>query len=148
MADYEKKEKFEGTWRGANVSFNRTFRGKRLTDAECEALCRDEDVTIRGLVGKTGNTYGVIGHLDHMEYNGYQYVGVRQVDWAPRDPNEKRGIPAKLCGHEFTPEEKAALQAGNILHAEGLVSAKTGKTFAADLRYDEAQDKIIFDFGK
>ena len=32
------KEQYRGVWQGQSVSFDRLFRGHRLTDAECEAL--------------------------------------------------------------------------------------------------------------
>lgn len=143
MAEFEKKEKYEGTWRGANVAFNRVQFGKRLTDAECAALCRDEDVEILGLRSKAGKEYGIVGHLAHLSYNGHDYIGVERIGWAN---SGKRGVPAKLCGHEFTKDEVAALEAGKVLHVDGLVS-KAGKTFSADLSYDGAADKVNFSFG-
>lgn len=147
MAEFERKEKYEGVWNGTNVSFNRVQFGKRLTDDECEALCRGEDVTITGLKSKTGSTYGIIGRLAHKTYNGRAYIGVDRVGWADRDPSQKRGVPSKLCGHEFTEAERAALEAGTVVHVDGMVG-KSGKTFSADLKYDPATDKIDFGFGK
>jgi len=146
MAEFEKKEKYEGIWQGVNIAFNRVQFGRRLTDAECEALCRDEDVELRGLVAKSGSTYGIMGHLARKEYNGHPYIGVDRVGWLERDPSEKRGVPAKLCGHVFTAEEKAALESGQKVHVDGMVG-KFGKPFSADLTYDRNTDKIDFGFG-
>lgn len=147
MADFERVERYEGTWNGRKVSFKRVQRGRRLTDAECEALCRGEEVELPGLVGKSGKVYGIVARLADLEYEGRPYVGLEQLRFMDRDPSAKRGVPASLCGHTFTAAEKAALESGQAVHVDGMTSKK-GSTFSADLTYDAAADKINFGFGR
>lgn len=144
MADFVEKEKYEGTWNGKQVRFTRSFRGKRLTDEQCEALLAGRQIEIPGLKSKAGNEYGVIGQLAELEYNGHPYVGVEQVDFM----KSHRGVPRMFCGKELTEDERTMLEAGKPVRVEGLISKRTGKTFAATLTYNADEDKIDMDFDK
>ena len=142
MADFVQKEKYEGVWNGRDVRFNRVWRGHRLTDKECEALCNGDTIDIDGLKSqKTGNSYGVRARLADLEYDGHPYVGLEQVGFM------KRGVPQEFLGHKFTEDERIMLEAGKDVKVDGLNSKKNpGKTFSAKLRYDEAEDRIVMDF--
>lgn len=140
MANYEKKEKYEGIWNGKAVSFNREYCGKRLTNEECEALLRGETIEINGLISKkTHNKYGVKAKLDNLEYNGHKYVGINRVGFAPK------GIPEKYCEHTFTDDERNLLEVGEKVYIENFVSKK-GSTFSCNVTYDRETDKLIFHF--
>ena len=141
---FAEKEYFEGTWQGRQVKFNRTFRGKRLTDDECRRLCSGEIIEIDGLVAKNGNKYGVTGQLADLEYNGHPYVGVNQIGFIER-------IPAVWCNHTFTPDEIAALEAGVPVELTDAVSKRTGKTFSCSVTWKKTDDgkmALVPDFGK
>lgn len=134
MAD---KEKYEGTWNGRNVKFNRVYCGHRFTDDECKKLCNGEEIEVQGLVSaKTGNTYGVVGRLSEQEYNGNKFIGFERLGFA-----DKKGCPNSWCGHTFTQDEKTKLENGEEIFVEGLKS-KAGKIFSANLSYDSKENKI------
>lgn len=78
---YPQKEKYSGTFKGKQVSFNRTWGGHRFTDDECEALLRGEEITITGLQSKSGSTYGVKGKLKKQSYNGNPFYGFDKTDF-------------------------------------------------------------------
>ena len=105
-----------------------------FTDEECKALLAGETVEVRGLKAKSGGTYGVHGKLAEMEYNGHKYVGYKQEGFL-----KKEGVPDQWCGHEFTADEKAALEAGAVVHIDGAVSKK-GNVFACDVKYGKKED--------
>lgn len=137
MADstYAQKEYYEGTWKGKDVRFNRTFRGKRLDDATCDDLLAGKTVEITGLKARSGSEYGVKAKLNNLEYNGRKYVGVEQVGFL-----DKKGVPASWCGHTFTEDEKCLLEMGKELAIDDAVSKRTGKTFSCKLVYGERDD--------
>lgn len=135
------KEKYEGTFNGKKVSFNRDFRGHRFTDEECEALCEGKEIEVLGLVAKSGNTYGVKGRLnDNLEFNGHTYTGFEQLGFV--NSNNNGGVPSSWCGHKFTDEEKNNLESGCEIYVENLKS-KAGKIFSANLKYDKEEKKIV-----
>lgn len=123
-----------GTWNGREIRFKKNFRGHVFTDEECKALLAGESVEVRGLKAKSGGTYGVHGKLAEMEYNGHKYVGYKQEGFL-----KKEGVPDQWCGHEFTTDEKAALEAGTVVHIDGAVSKK-GNVFACDVKYGKKED--------
>lgn len=135
------KEKYEGTWNGKQVKFNREYAGHRFTDEECEALCRGEEIEVLGLVSaKTGNTYGVKGRLSEQEYNGHKFIGFERTGFA--DSGSKDGVPSSWCGHKFTDDEIKSLESGCEIFVENLKSKK-GSTFSANLKYDKDEKKIV-----
>ena len=99
MADVA--ERYSGVWHDKSVSFKREFRGKRLTDEECDKLCEGDEIEITGLVAKSGATYGVVARLADLEYNGHEYVGIEQVRFIERDsssaPSAPKGKPLCKC---------------------------------------------------
>lgn len=135
MSNFPEKEYFDGTWNGRQVKVNRVFRGHRLTDDECQRLLNGETIEIHGLKGKTGNAYGVEAKLDDMEYNGRKYVGVNQLGFA-----QKKGVPDEWCGHKFTADEKAMLEAGKSIEITDAISKKSGKPFKCKLSYGKRDD--------
>lgn len=141
MATFEQKEKYTGIWNGKEVSFNRTFRGKRLSDDECARLCAGEEIEITGLKSQSGSEYGVIGALANLTYNGHKYVGVEQKGFV-----QNKGIPAVWCGHVFTEDEKILMQQGNAVELSDCVSKKTGKTFSCRMSWT-ADDGLKPEFG-
>lgn len=130
MADYADKEYWEGQWNGRQVRFNRSFRGKRLTDEECRRLCDGETIDIPGLVAKSGSKYGVRGKLADLEYNGKKYVGVEQDGFLET-------IPDQWCGHTFTEDERTLLEMGKKVELTDAVSKRTGKTFSCKVSWGE-----------
>lgn len=134
MSDFANKEKYEGIFCGESVRFNRVWSGHRFTDDECERLCNGEEITVTGLVGKSGKPYGVVGKLTHQTYNGHPFVGFERTGFA----NTPR-IPDTFCGHDFTDREKLELEAGTEIYCDGLVSKK-GSTFNAYISYGEKED--------
>ena len=80
-SQYPQKEKYSGVFKGQNVSFNRTWGGHRFTDAECEALCRGEEIKITGLKSSSGTTYGVKGKLTKQSFNGHPFYGFEKTDF-------------------------------------------------------------------
>lgn len=133
MSEFAEKEKFEGSWNGQTVKFNRVFRGHRLSDDECGRLCRGDVIEIRDLKAKSGKSYGVTARLANLEYNGHKYVGVEQVDFI-------HDFPSEWCGHKFTDDEKQALQSGLQIDITDAVSRKTGKKFSCKLAYGKRDD--------
>lgn len=135
------KEKYEGIWSvtGKTIRFTREWGGHRFTDEECEDLLSGKEINVNGLVSKSGSTYGVKGKLSELEYNGHKYVGFERTGFA----DSANGVPKAWCGHTFTDDEKTKLEAGEVVHVEGLVSKKTGGTFNADLSYDKNEKKIV-----
>ena len=73
------KEKYTGTWKKKQVSFNRVWGGHRFTDEECAALCRGESITVEHLQSKSGSEYGVTGHLAKQIYKGHSFVGFERT---------------------------------------------------------------------
>lgn len=140
------KEYATGTWRGKDIRFNRSFRGHRFTDDEVTVLLAGDPVEVRGLKGKTGKPYGVIGHLEEQVFtneNGEEvkFVGFKQTDFV-------NDVPEEWCGHRFTDEEISALKNGETLSLAGFVG-KNGKKFDADIHYgqdEEGKMRILADF--
>ena len=144
----EQKEKYDGVWSGKKVSFNRVYSGHRFTDAECEALCRGEEIEVRDLKSeKTGATYGVKGKLSEQSYNGHSFVGFERIDFLDTKPGasgssapaadrytgtwkrKKISFKREWGGHYFTDAECEALCRGEEIQVDNLVSAK-GNTYS------------------
>lgn len=136
MADFTPKEKFSGVWNGSPVAFTRTFRGLRVEDADCEALCRGETVTLNGIQGKSG-TYGAEVRLSNLEYNGHKYVGIEFVKFVGGGGG--KGVPDAWCGHTFTDVEKQTLTGGGAVTIHDAVSKKTGNKFSCKLTYEDGK---------
>ena len=134
MSDFVQKEKYEGVWNGNAVRFTREWGGHRFTDAECEQLCKGEEIEIKGLKSKNGNTYGVKGRLANQMYNGHAYVGFERTGFV-----DSASIPDVFCEHEFTDQEKLDLEAGTEIFVENMVSKK-GNTFSAKVRWGKKDD--------
>ncbi len=136
-------EIWSGTWQKKTVRFKRTWGGYRFSDEECQALCRNEEITIHNLESKKGTKYGVKGHLAQLEYNGHHYVGFEKSEFI-RYP-AKSGIAGQLpgiwCEHVFTDEEKLALKAGQIIYVDDCISRKTGKKFSCHLKFAQDEPK-------
>lgn len=133
--NFADKEYYEGTWRGKQVKFNRVFRGHRFTDDECERLLAGEEIEVLNLKAKTGSTYGVVGALDNLEFNGHKYVGFAQKGFVGENK-----VPAAWCGHTFTQDELTALEAGVELEITDAVSKKTGNKFSCKLKWTKRDD--------
>lgn len=131
---FVKKDKYEGIWKGKQVSFSREWSGHYFTDDECERLCKGEEIEINGLVSKAGKTYGVVGNLAKQKFNGRSFVGFNRLRFAGSGT-----IPDEFCKHRFSDKEKADLQAGKVVSVQGMVS-KAGKVFDAKLKYGAKPD--------
>lgn len=133
----DEQERYEGTWKGRQVSFKRVYRGHRLTDSECEQLCRGLEIEVKGLKSKSGGTYGSIAVLEEMVYNGHTYVGVQHLRFPGVDA--RTGIPDEWCQHKFTEDEKLLLESGHRLEISGCVSKK-GNTFDVAVTWEEDEN--------
>lgn len=129
----EQKEKYKGNWKGKEVSFTRTFRGRRMTDAECERLCKGEEIEVKDLVAKSGSKYSVIVALANQEYNGHKFVGIEQQRFA------EKGIPDEWCKHKFTEDEKLLLESGHRVELTGCVSKKNN-TFDVAVSWEKDEN--------
>jgi DNA topoisomerase-3 len=132
--DFKQKEKYEGTWNGKKVSFNREWGGHRFTDDECQKLCDGEEIEVLGLTSKAGKTYGITGRLAELEYNGHKYIGFERTGFA-----NSKTVPDSWCKHDFTAKEKEDLEGGAIVHIDGAVSKK-GNVFSCDVKFGERED--------
>lgn len=132
-AAMDQKEKYEGTWNGRQVRFNRTWGGHRFTDEECEALCEGREITVE-LNGNNG-PYKVKGQLSKQEYNGHPYVGFERTGYVS-DPTR---IPPVFCGHTFTQDEMILLKQGNPVQVN-QVKSKAGKVFDAKIKWGKKDD--------
>ena len=53
-------------------------------------------------------------------------------------------LPDSWCGHVFTAEERCRLRTGEEVYAEDFMSRKTGKPFAAEIRWKGAYFDVKF----
>ena len=129
----------------------------RLTDEECEALCKGESIELEFTSKKTGKPYKVSGKLSHQEYNGHKFVCVeyefvqtkREID--PNDPPQER-YEGKWNGrdvsfkrlqrgeHRLTDEECEALCAGLTIQTT-FTSKNTGKPYTVNGKLAEQEFK-------
>lgn len=137
-------DRYHGIWNDQPVSFNRMWRGHRLTDDECTRLCAGEVIEIRGLKSvKTGKEYGVKAHLaECVSSSGNEYIGVDTIEYL------KRGIPKEHKGHKFTEDELIMLESGMAVHVDDFISAKTGKPFSCKVTYNPETDRLDYDFNR
>lgn len=70
-------EKWIGFWNGKKISFKRNWSGHHFTDAECEALCNGETITIEAVSAKTDKPFTCSGKLAIQKYKGKSFVGFK-----------------------------------------------------------------------
>lgn len=149
MAD--NAERYSGTWNGKSVAFKRNWSGHYFTDEECEKLCNGEEITIDAVSSKTGKPYKCKGILADQEFQGHAFVGFSRTGFVNDNSQSGGGsIPDEWCGHKFTPDELAMLQAGMSVFATDWVSKK-GSKFSAKCTYgmqDNGRMGFKFDFDK
>lgn len=87
-------DQYTGIYEQEKVTFSRMFRGRRLTDDECEALCDGLVVTLQGLSRVSGGrtiSYGVRVYLECKSTKGvlttFRTVTVRTKDTLLYDPD-------------------------------------------------------------
>ena len=134
------KEHFTGTFKGKEISFSREWGGHRFTDDECAQLLEGKEITIEGLRSKTGRTYGVTGSLSQQQYKGKKFYGFKKISFTG-EQSVQGTCPASWCGHQFTDEEKTALNDGRTVRAIDFKSKK-GRKFKAIVHYDRLTRKI------
>lgn len=152
MNENAPKEKAEGVWNGESVRFSRVWRGHRFTDQEVEQLLAGQEISVKGLKGKTsGKEYGVHGKLTRQSFandsgENIEFVGFEQMGFLPSE-----GVPDAWCQRKFSAEEKEQLEAGDSLYLTGFTS-RGGKQFDCLISYGEEDGKpgkrIIPDFSK
>lgn len=130
---YETKEKYEGTWKGKQVSFTRKWSTHRFTDDECARLCNGEKIQIE-LMSKNNTPYKIEGELQDQSFTNDQgkkinFVGFKNLGFVQND-----SVPASWCNHRFTEDERILLEGGKEVYIEGFVS-KAGNTFNATVSY-------------
>ena len=101
----EEPEQYHGSWKGEPVEFSRMFRGHRFTDAECQALCRDEVLEVCHLKGKDGIPYAVRGKLERIDRGLYQYVGFKVQDVLTAVPDYMRLKARPISEKDLNPVE-------------------------------------------
>lgn len=141
-------ERYKGTWDGREVNFKRDWSGHHFDDGECERLCAGEEIEIEAVSSKTGKPFRCRGVLAEQEYNGTKYVGFKNNGFV-NSAGQKDGVPDEWCKHQFTQDEKDALEAGLSIECSDFVSKK-GKKFSAKVRYgrnERGYMGIIADFG-
>ena len=128
-------ERYSGTWNGKQVSFKRNWSGHHFTDEECQKLCNGEEITIDAVSSKTNKPYKCKGILADQEFQGHPFVGFSRTGFVNDNSQSGGGnIPDEWCGHKFTPDELAMLQAGMSVYATDWVSKK-GSKFSAKCNY-------------
>ena len=134
MADM--KEKYEGTWNNKSVKFTRSFSGYRFSDAECEALCNGDTITVNAVSAKTGNKFSCNGKLQEQSFTNPEGKEVKYVGFKA---SFDESVPKKWCEHIFTDDERTLLEMGKEVYIEGFVSKK-GNVFSAKVKYDIRED--------
>ena len=144
-------DRFTGVWEGENVNFPKVWRGIQLTDEQGADLIAGKTIEVVGLISKkTGNPYGVTAKLSHLvsKTTGNEYIGVEQVDFLSRDALVAHGIkfpiPRSFAAHEFTDDEMTMLESGRNVRIENAYSRKKDMYFPCVVRYDDAQQRIVF----
>lgn len=131
--EFEKKEKvaigsvYEPTGEVLENGFNRTWGGYEFSDNEVERLLKGEELTVI-----TSNEKTVPGLLAKSEYKGHEYWG-----FVP-------GIPAELCGHRFTHEERMELYDGEKLYIEDFWSSKKCEKYSAYIEWENNDITMSF----
>lgn len=139
-------DKIEGVWNDpttgedVNVHFGKTYRGHTWSDSEAEKLLNGETIKC-DFKSKAGKPYSMNCHLGHNSFENDEgktinYIGV--VAEFANDKKEKT-VPNEFNGHKFTEKEKTALEAGEQLKVDDLVSKKTGKTYSATLSWGDKE---------
>lgn len=119
---------------GDSVKFKRVWGGHRFTDIELEKLIAGQEIAI-----DTDNTSGVIGSLDFLEYNGYEYYGF--ANWSYDSYTlENAPFPKTWNGYTFTKEEEAILRKGSKLLIM-VKSNKTGNDYAINISLKMIDDQ-------
>lgn len=131
---FEKKEYVHITFpNGETTRFNRYWGGHRFTDEEIEALLDGQYISIN-----TQNTRGIIGSLDWLEYNGYDYYGFATWD-ATAYERANAPFPIRWNNHEFTREEEWLLRNGDKLLLV-VESHRTGNSYPVHVSFDLIND--------
>lgn len=136
-APSEQKEKAAGLFNGQQITFARVWSGHRFTDDEVESLLRGEEITLTGVVGKSGNKFDVKGKLTKQQYNGHDFYGFEKTEFVQGDsPDRCKGVwngqeisfKRVWGGHAFTDDECQRLLNGEEITVNGLKS-KSGSTY-------------------
>lgn len=137
--NFVQKEKFEGPFSpegGVIVSFNRLWgandhwEGHRFTDEECEKLLAGENLCFSA-VSKKGIEYEARGRLMAGSYSGHDFYGFTLCNDI---------LPSSYCGHTFTEDEMAMLEAGQGVFAEDFMSKKKNVPFSATVYWQDKTD--------
>lgn len=129
----EQAERFEGTFKGKQVSPKRVYGGYRFTDDECEALLRGEKIVITQQ-GQKG-PYKIEGCLAEQTYNGRKFVGFQRLGFV----NDNSNPPKSWCEHIFTEDEIRMLKGGQRVALTGCKSKK-GNFFDCYVRWVKGDD--------
>ena len=143
MKAYAPKEKHEEVYAptGETIKFNKTWGGNNkwdghtFTEAEVEKLLKGEDISFEA-VSKKGKKYTAEGKLAKQKFKGREFWGFQLKE------REKK-VPETFCGHDFTDDEVTALERGDVIHVDGLISKK-GKEFSADISYKNGKLDLKF----
>lgn len=136
MDNNNTKEKAIGIWAvtGKQIEFNRIWSNHRFTDEEVSDLLAGKEITINGLRSKKGYTYGVIGKLSELSYNGNDYIGFERLKFT-----ERTEVPDAWCQYKFSAAEKNTLEAGDSIPIKDAVG-RSGKKFSCRVRFGRRED--------
>jgi DNA topoisomerase-3 len=126
------------TWKDSKLNmtfpFPETFNGHTFTEPEVEQLLAGKKLKCDDLIsGKTGKPYSA-----ELKWDAKESKIVMEF--------EKRGIPASWSGHTFTPDEIKLLEGGKTVVASDFISAKTGKPYMAEVKWDKKGSKLDLKF--
>ena len=138
----------EGTFEGRQVHFKRVFRGKKLTDEQCQELLAGKTTIVKGIKKKDGSTYDAEVGLGDVEFDDREtgehvkYFGVKFVGLCPkRDPSmycegtfkgRKVHFKRMFRGKKLSDEQCQELLAGGTTVINGL-KARNGSTYDAEV---------------
>ena len=134
---YNSQEKVTGEWvdpksgKARPVSIKKKFRGHVWTQDELNDLFAGKKLTL-DLKSSSGSTYTLTDVcIDHRSFTNPEGKEIKGV-WV--DGVFRKTVPNEFCQHVFTDEEKQALQNGETVHVDGMISSK-GNEFSADLKW-------------
>lgn len=105
-------DRYYGRWHGSDISFNRIYKGRRLTDEECRTLCDG------GLLTINVSHSGLSGYEMKVGLDGYEYVdsmGSKQIMVTIKPRERDFDMVNRKVKTQFEEERKAsAAKSGSI----------------------------------
>lgn len=135
-----------GTFKGKEVKFKKLTRGYTLTEQNITDLLTGKEIGPIELKKKDGSgTYPAVGTLALQSFTSPQdgkLIKFWGVDWQL----PARAFPKSFSGYTFSPGEAAALQGGEKVSIDQLVSKKKGTKYTGILSWDAKNSKMNMEF--